>query len=215
MLFALQQSYEALPLEQRATLLFGSLPASAGIPDEGRQLAAVMLRRLISNDFNEFFDKLNDEHKAQFKGEMLNLLQSEGNRNVRRKIVDLVAETSRNLMDDDGNNLWPEFLNMLFVLAKAPSNELKEASLLLFSAVPSVFGNQNSHYIDVIKQMLHESLTNQESYDVRFTGVKAAVNYLLLHEKDATVLKHMSDLLGPILNVSINIKLPRLCWAQL
>jgi len=158
----------------------------------------------MSNDFNEFFDKLNDEHKVQFKGEMLNLLQSEANRNVRRKIVDLVAETSRNLMDDDGNNLWPEFLSMLFVLAKAPSNELKEASLLLFSAVPSVFGNQNSHYIDVIKQMLQESLTNQESYDVRFTGVKATVNYLLLHEKDATVLKHMSDLLGPILMVSAN-----------
>ena len=138
-------------MDQRAQLLFTSLPVSAGIPDEGRQLAAVMLRRLISNDFNEFFDKLPDEQKAQFKAEMLNLLQSETNRIVRKKLVDLVAEMSRCLMDDDGNNLWPEFLNMLFVLAKAPSNELKEASLLLFSAVPSVFGNQNSHYIDVIK----------------------------------------------------------------
>ena len=192
-----------MPLDQRAQLLFTSLPASSGIPDEGRQLAAVMLRRLISNDFNEFFDKLNDEQKAQFKNEMLNLLQSEANRNVRRKIVDLVAETSRSLMDDDGNNLWPEFLQMLFVLAKAPSNELKEASLLLFSSVPGVFGNQNSHYIDVIKQMLLASLTNSESYDVRFTGIKAAVNYLLLHEKDATVLKHMGDLLGPILTVTM------------
>ena len=92
---------------------------------------------------------------------------------------------------------------MLFVLAKAPSNELKEASLLLFSAVPSVFGNQNSHYIDVIKQMLLGSLTNSESYDVRFTGVKATANYLLLHEKDATVLKHMAELLGPLLTVRI------------
>ena len=103
-----------------------------------------MLRRLISNDFTEFYDKLPDEQKSQFKTEMLNLLQSETNRTVRKKLVDLVAEMSRCLMDDDGNNLWPEFLNMLFVLAKAPSNELKEASLLLFSAVPSVFGNQNS-----------------------------------------------------------------------
>jgi len=198
-----EQSYEALPLDQRAQLLFTSLPVSAGIPDEGRQLAAVMLRRLISNDFNEFFDKLPDEQKAQFKAEMLNLLQSETNRIVRKKLVDLVAEMSRCLMDDDGNNLWPEFLNMLFVLAKAPSNELKEASLLLFSAVPSVFGNQNSHYIDVIKQMLLGSLTNSESYDVRFTGVKATANYLLLHEKDATVLKHMAELLGPMLTVTM------------
>jgi len=81
-----EQSYEALPLDQRAQLLFTSLPISSGIPDEGRQLAAVMLRRLISNDFTEFYDKLPDEQKSQFKTEMLNLLQSETNRTVRKKI---------------------------------------------------------------------------------------------------------------------------------
>ena len=51
--------------------------------------------------------------------------------------------------------------------------------------------------------MLLGSLTNTESYDVRFTAVKASVNYLLLHEKDANVLKHMGDLLGPILMVTM------------
>jgi hypothetical protein len=35
-------------------------------------------------------------------------------------------------MDDDGNNLWPEFLKFLFGLASSPSPELKESALLLF-----------------------------------------------------------------------------------
>jgi hypothetical protein len=128
----LQQSYEALSTEQKATLLFGSLPGSSGIPDDGRQLAAVMLRRLLTSEFQEFFGKLNDEQKGSFKQELLNMLQQEPNRNVRRKLVDLVAEVSRNLMDDDGNNLWPEFLKFLFGLASSPSPELKESALLLF-----------------------------------------------------------------------------------
>jgi hypothetical protein len=46
-----QQSYEALPTEQKATLLFSSLPAASGIGDDGRQLAAVMLRRLLTSEF--------------------------------------------------------------------------------------------------------------------------------------------------------------------
>jgi hypothetical protein len=47
----LQQSYEALPTEQKATLLFSSLPSGSGIGDDGRQLAAVMLRRLLTSEF--------------------------------------------------------------------------------------------------------------------------------------------------------------------
>ena len=71
----------------------------------GRQLAAVMLRRLLSTEFTEFFKNLNEEQKAQFKTQVLSLLQNEGNAQMRRKIVDLVAEVSRNLMDDDGKKI--------------------------------------------------------------------------------------------------------------
>ena len=64
-----------------------------------------MLRRLLSTEFTEFFKNLNDEQKAQFKSQVLSLLQNEGNAQMRRKIVDLVAEVSRNLMDDDGKKI--------------------------------------------------------------------------------------------------------------
>lgn len=128
----MQKSYESLPLDQKTNLLFTALPAGGDIPEEGRQLAAVMLRRLLSTEFTEFFSKLNDEQKAQFKNQVLMLLQSEPNNGMRRKLVDLVAEVSRNLMDDDGNNLWPEFLNFLFEMAQKPEPQNREVSLLLF-----------------------------------------------------------------------------------
>merc|ERR1712156_842344 len=68
-----EKSYEALPLDQKTTLLFSALPAGGDVPEEGRQLAAVMLRRLLSTEFTDFFKNLNDEQEAQFKTQVLTL----------------------------------------------------------------------------------------------------------------------------------------------
>ena len=101
-----------------------------------------------------------------------------------------------------GNNLWPEFLKFLFAMASSPTPEVKEVALHMFASVPGVFGNQEQQYIEVIKNMLASSLTDQ-SYDVRFGAVKASCNYLLLHEKNTGLQKHFGDLLGPIMNVTV------------
>ena len=129
-------------------------------------------------------------------------MQNEPNKNVRRKCADLAAEVARNLTDEDGNNLWPEFLKFLFAMASNPAPEVKEVALHMFASVPGVFGNQEQQYIEVIKNMLASSLTDQ-SYDVRFGAVKASCNYLLLHEKNLGLQKHFGDLLGPIMNVTV------------
>ena len=82
---------------EKTQLLFSSLPGTSGIPDEGRQLAAVMLRRLLASEFNEFYNPLPEDQKAQFKAQVLTILQQETNRNMRRKLVDLVAEVHLNI----------------------------------------------------------------------------------------------------------------------
>ena len=94
-----------------------------------------MLRRLLSSEFTEFFKNLPQEQKDQFKAQLLSLLQNEQSNGMRKKLVDLTAEVSRNLMDDDGNNLWPEFLKFMFDLASSPQPHHKEISLLLFRYV--------------------------------------------------------------------------------
>ena len=129
-------------------------------------------------------------------------MHNEPNKNCRRKCADLAAEVARNLTDDDGNNLWPEFLKFLFDCASSANPEIKEVALHMFASIPGVFGNQEKQYIDVIKQMLLASL-NDPTFDVRFTAVKATGNYLLLHEKDSAVQKHFADLLGPMMQVTV------------
>lgn len=122
-----------MAIAQKVTMLFSALTTEGqSVGEEGRQLAAVMLRRLISTDFEEFYPKLAPDQQAQFKQNLLMALPEEPNKTVRKKMADLVAEVARNLMDDDGNNLWPEFLKFLFDLASSPNPELKEVALHLF-----------------------------------------------------------------------------------
>ena len=109
---------------------------------------------------------------------------------------------ARNLTDEDGNNMWPEFLRFLFECASSPNPEVKEVALHMFASVPGVFGNQEPQYYDVIKNMLAGCLSDA-NYDVRFGAVKAACNYLMLHEKDSGLQKHLADLLGPIMTVTV------------
>lgn len=72
------------------------------------------------------------EQQAQFKSDLLVMLQEEPSKHVRKKVADLVAEVARNLLDDDGNNMWQEFLKFLFDLAQSQNAEMKEISLHLF-----------------------------------------------------------------------------------
>ena len=135
-------------------LLFSALTtASAGIAEEGRSLAAVMIRRVITAEFSDFFPKLSAEQQASFKSDMLVVLQQEPSRTVRKKLADLVAELARSLIDDDGNNMWPEFLKFLFELASSANPDMKEAALRIFAAVPAVFGNQ-------VRILLHKIITS-------------------------------------------------------
>jgi len=197
-----EESYEALPIEQKVNILLGAISNHAEVPEDGRQLSAVMLRRLFSSEFEDFFGKLPEEQKAGLKAQIILSVQNEPNKNVRRKCADLAAEVARNLTDEEGNNKWPEFLKFLFDCASSPNPEVKEVSLHMFASVPGVFGNQEQQYYDVIKNMLASSLVDP-NYEVRFGAVKAASNYLLLHEKDVGLQKHLGDLLGPMMTVTV------------
>ena len=53
-----------MPVEQKVTLLLGAVSNAAEIPEEGRSLAAVMLRRLFSSEFEEFFNKVSKGQEA-------------------------------------------------------------------------------------------------------------------------------------------------------
>nr|CAG4643007.1 EOG090X00U8 [Ilyocryptus agilis] len=188
-------------------------------------MAAVLLRRVISNEFDDFYGKLSPENQVHLKNELLATIQSETQTGMRRKICEVVSELARQLLDEDGNNLWPEFLRFLFESASNGTPELKESALQMFGSVPGIFGNQQTQYLGVIKQMcaitifsphiflicpnknlkyafrLQQCMSDWTNYAVRFQAVKSFSSFILLHDDDMAIQKHFQDLTGAMIHI--------------
>ncbi|XP_063224188.1 importin-5 [Bacillus rossius redtenbacheri] len=195
-----EEAYNNLPIESKVTFLLSSI-RNGNVNEEGRQLAAVLLRRLFSTDFTEFYTQLPPEAQKSLREEVLLAVQLERSDAIRRKVCEVAAEVARNLLDEDGNNQWPEFLQFIFQCANSPEARLKESALRMFGALPGMFGNQQAAYLDLIKQMLQQALLDTTSYEVRFQAVKAVSAFVMLHEKETPILRHLSDLLPGVLQV--------------
>jgi hypothetical protein len=77
--------------------------------------------------------QLSPEGQQQLKEQVLLAVQQEESDSIRKKVCDVAAEVARNLIDEDGNNQWPEFLQFLFQCANAPTPVLKESALRMFA----------------------------------------------------------------------------------
>ncbi|XP_046806157.1 importin-5 isoform X2 [Lucilia cuprina] len=167
-------------------------------------MAAVLLRRLFTSEFLEFYKELPQEAQGQLLQQILLAVQQDVTPNLRRKICEVVAEAARNLIDDDGNNQWPDFLQFLFQCANSPSPPLQESALRIFASVPSIFGNQETQYLDLIKQMLAKSMEPTADAEVRFQAVRAIGAFILQHdkEKEAVIYKQFGDLLPRMIMIT-------------
>nr|CAH7769767.1 unnamed protein product [Callosobruchus chinensis] len=196
-----EEAYSNLPVETKVTHLLNAIH-NAQLGDEARQMSAVLLRRVFANDFMDFYPKLPPEAQVQLKERVLLAVQQlQTTEQLRHKVCEVASEVARNLIDDDGNNQWPEFLEFLFHCANAPTSSLKEAALQMFASVPGVFGNQQANYLDLIRQMLAQSLRPEEVYEVRFQAVRAVGAFVLVNDKEPQVLRHYAELLAPMLHV--------------
>lgn len=63
-----------------------------------RTLAAVLLRRLFTNDFSDWWPTVSPELQAGVKTELMKGIQEELTPPVKRKVCDATAELARNLI---------------------------------------------------------------------------------------------------------------------
>ncbi|XP_036401280.1 importin-5 [Megalops cyprinoides] len=193
-----EETYDNIPGQTKITLLLQAI-RDASAAEEVRQMAAVLLRRLLSSSFDEIYPGLPPDMQTAIKTELLMGIQSEASPNIRKKICDIAAELTRNLIDDDGNNQWPEVLKFLFDSVNSQSVGLRESALHIFWNFPGIFGNQQQHYLEVIKRMLVQCMQDQENPPIRTLAARAAASFVLSNENNTALLKHFSDLLPGIL----------------
>ncbi|XP_023570964.1 importin-5 [Octodon degus] len=158
-------------------------------------MAAVLLRRLLSSAFDEVYPALPSDVQTAIKSELLVIIQMETQSSMRKKICDIAAELARNLIDEDGNNQWPEGLKFLFDSVSSQNMGLREAALHIFWNFPGIFGNQQQHYLDVIKRMLAQCMQDQEHPSIRTLSARATAAFILANEHNVALFKHFADLL--------------------
>ncbi|XP_072034276.1 importin-5-like [Amphiura filiformis] len=196
-----EATYEGIAPAQKVTFLVTGMRHAQAV--EARQMAAVLFRRLVSNFGEQVWPQLGLEVQEACKAELLAGIQQETVPLVRRKVCDCVAELARNLLDDDGNLLWPDVLQFLFQCAVSPDAGLKESALHIFNNFPGIFGNKQSHYLQVIKDMLSKCLAESEPTSVRIIAARATVAFLLAQSRETSLQKHFAELLPAVLQAAV------------
>ncbi|XP_075873373.1 importin-5 [Nelusetta ayraudi] len=193
-----EETYDTIPGQNKITFLLQAI-RDASAAEEVKQMAAVLLRRLLSSSFEEIYPGLAETMQMAIKTELLSSIQQETSPNIRKKVCDIAAELSRNLIDDDGNNQWQELLKFLFDSVNSDNVSLREAALHIFWNFPGIFGNQQEHYMEVIKRMLVQCMQDQANPQIRMLAARAAASFVLANESNSALLKHFSDLLPGVL----------------
>lgn len=80
-----QEAYNNIPTEAKVVHLVGAVQ-NVELGEEGRQTAAVLLRRLLSAEFFEFFPKLPFEQQVLLREQLLLSLQMDVTQQLRRKV---------------------------------------------------------------------------------------------------------------------------------
>lgn len=79
----------------------------------------------------DFYPKLPPESQVQLKEQVLLAVQQVETEQLRHKVCEVVAEVARNFIDDDGNNQWPEFLQVSDLTLIIKTGDMVKNSLRL------------------------------------------------------------------------------------
>ncbi|CAG0881849.1 unnamed protein product [Cyprideis torosa] len=197
---AAEARYAGIPLTQRVHRLF-SVIRNTSVGDTLRTFAAVLLRRLFSTDWDDFFVNLPDDQKVAFRTEMLAALSDEGaSQSMSAKLCELAAEMARNLVAEDGSSLWPELLKFLFDGVQSQSPRQRIVALTIFQKEPGLFGIQQANLLGHIKGMLAATLRDPVP-EVQAAAAQATMDFIMSNSDEDSVLTALKDLSGPCLEV--------------
>ncbi|VDO65085.1 unnamed protein product [Haemonchus placei] len=145
-----EKIYSEMELARKASLLF-SLYCTADAPIESRLMCLVLLRRLLSSNWEQLWQDLGTEQKS-FTDQLINSVMAESDSRLRKKLLSVVAEVARNTVDEDtGKQNWAEVLQFLeHCMASENITEVEFVAILLES-VPNIFGSEQDVYIPRIK----------------------------------------------------------------
>ncbi|CAD5235672.1 unnamed protein product [Bursaphelenchus xylophilus] len=198
---AAERQYNEVPLANRAQLLL-QLYMDASVNNEVRSMALVLFRRLLSADYNELWHAVGEQAKPEFLQQFITFITQEDTPVLRKRLTDIVAEISRNTINEDtAKQEWTGVMQLIEHCATSDRPELREVGMQLIENVPNIFGVDQEHYMNGIKTMFQSSLLYGADSKVRTAAVRAYVSFVCDNDENDGVVKSLADLIPAVIQV--------------
>lgn len=139
-------------------------------------------------------------HREFCNQQLLSAFMEEGEKYVRNKICDTVAELGRHVLVVNGAH-WPELLQVVFSSSKSPIAPLRSSAFRIISHLPEVI---QDHDLNMIKASLSTGMSDAD-VDVKLSAMRATSQYLTVVEPRVRnacldLLPHMLNILVPLVS---------------
>ena len=153
---------------------------------EIRSLAPVLLRRIAQRTINDqsYYVVIGDDVRHYVHLQLLEALQKEQQASVRNKMSDAVAELAQHGIENSIE--WPQLVQCIDSLSRAPSQSHREAAFRIISGAPGLLVDPETS-----RQLLSLGITDSVE-PVRLAAIKAAVCFLL--EADDLIVDALASL---------------------
>ncbi|VDM53893.1 unnamed protein product [Angiostrongylus costaricensis] len=195
--------YNKMELAPKASLLFSlycTADAPFEVPLQSRTMCLILLRRLLSNCWTKLWEDLGANQKS-FTDQLINMVMTEPDGRLRRKLLAVVSEAARYTVDDEtGKQKWVELIQFLEHCMSSDNVTEIEYIVILLESVPNIFGVDQDHYIPRIKESFSTLLKNERP-EIRSSAFKAYVTFVIENEDDNHLVREMSSLMPLIVEV--------------
>jgi hypothetical protein len=188
-----------------------SLLSLASYGNDVKSLAAVILRRNISNTATDSQDIGNADNNANLwkrlspdgqnfvKSELLKAVSQTQDKNVVHKICNLLIEVGGTIYEQE-NFVWQDLLNLLFQFVNCDEDLKVDAALVIFNGLFSYLMDHLVKFKADLMGIFKKTL-NRKSLDINLSALQAVSNFLQIAEgKDA---REMGALLEDMAKVCI------------
>ncbi|KAI6211224.1 Importin-5 [Aphelenchoides besseyi] len=198
---AAEKTYNDVPMKNRAQLLL-QLYTTPTINNEIRSASLLLFRRLLSSDYEAFWNSVGNESKSTFCEQFIAFATHEEVPVLRKRLADIIAEIARNTINDStAKQEWAGVMQFLELCATTEKPALREIGMQLIENVPNIFGSDQEHYMSGIKQMFHSSLLYNSDSQVRTAAVRAYVAFVCDNDENDQVVRSLSDLIPDVIKV--------------
>lgn len=210
-----EEQIENLQKSNPEAVLLAFTQAIRTSTDEGvRQTAAVLLRKIWSNDDDGLWAKLSPQTQSTLTTELLAALNAEPMRSARNAICEAVALIGMNITDDaatafektnpeklfDPVTAWPAMWQFMLTAVNSQNSDLQECALMLFERLSGFVVDMDSHFSHIREIFLARMGDASSSTAVRTAAARAAAG-LLTHITRPSVAEIFAPLVPALLKL--------------